>query len=147
MTVTIRRATLEDADQIAGLLCQLGYASTAQEVEKRFTLWFDDPFSAVLVAEHSGRAAGCLSLHAIPYLEKTGRWARIESLVVDEAARRTGAGSQLISAAEELARQWHCSAVEVTTLRSRLDANAFYKHHGYDDRCTLSARYWKDLSG
>ncbi|MGR4854932.1 hypothetical protein [Streptomyces sp. LARHCF252] len=42
---------------------------------------------------------------------------------------------------------WDCSAVEVTTLRSRLDANAFYQHHGYDDRCTLSARYWKGLPG
>ena len=147
MTVTVRRASLADADRIAGLLCQLGYASTAPDVEERFTLWFGDPFSAVLVAERSGRAVGCLSLHAVPFLEKTGRWARIESLVVDGAARRTGAGSRLIGAAEELARQWDCSAVEVTTLRSRLDANAFYQHHGYDDRCALSARYWKDLPG
>ena len=146
MTVTIRRATLEDADRIAALLCQLGYPSTAQDVEERFSFWFDDQFSAVLVAEQSRRAVGCLSLHAVPYLEKTGRWARIESLVVDEAARRTGAGSRLISAAEEQARKWNCSSVEVTTLRSRLEANAFYQHHGYDDRCTLSARYWKDLA-
>lgn len=126
-------------------MSQLGYASTTQEVEERFTTWFDDPFSAILVAEQSRRAVGCLSLHAIPYLEKAGRWARIESLVVDEAARRTGAGSLLISAAEDLARQWKCASVEVTTLRSRLDANAFYQYHGYDDRCTLSARYGKDF--
>ncbi|MEV5019760.1 GNAT family N-acetyltransferase [Streptomyces sp. NPDC053780] len=147
MTVTVRRATLSDADQIAGLLGQLGYPSTTPDVEKRFTLWLDDPYSAVLVAEHNERVIGCLSLHAVPYLEKTGHWARIESLVVDEAARRTGAGSRLILAAEKLARQWDCSALEVTTLRSRLDANAFYQHHGYDDRCTLSARYWKELPG
>ncbi|QUQ65414.1 dTDP-fucosamine acetyltransferase [Kutzneria sp. CA-103260] len=127
-------------------MCQLGYDSTAQDVARRFEMWFDDPFSAILVAEQNQCAVGCLSLHAIPYLEKTGRWARIESLVVDEAARRTGAGSQLVSAAEDLARQWNCVAVEVTTLRSRVDANAFYQHHGYDDRRTMSARYWKDFS-
>lgn len=58
VTVTVRRATLPDADQIAGLLCQLGYPSTAPDVEKRLTFWFDDPFSAVLAAEHSGRVVG-----------------------------------------------------------------------------------------
>ncbi|MEV0091131.1 hypothetical protein [Streptomyces sp. NPDC050738] len=58
MTVTVRRATPADADQIAGLLCQLGYASTAPDVEERFTFWFDHPFSAVLVAQLSGRVAG-----------------------------------------------------------------------------------------
>src|SRR5215471_489887 len=90
MTVTVRDAVPADADRIAMLLTQLGYPATGSEVAGRLRYWLDDPFSRVLVADRAGHVVGCLSIHAVPYLEKTGRWARIESLVVDTAARRTG---------------------------------------------------------
>jgi len=50
------------------------------------------------VAERDGPVIGCISAHAVPYLERTGRWLRIESLVVDETARGAGTG------------QWNCTA-------------------------------------
>jgi N-acetylglutamate synthase-like GNAT family acetyltransferase len=80
--IVIRRAELGDADQISVLLGQLGYPSTAEQVSQRLGYWLPDPLSLVLVAEQGTRVVGCLSLHAIPYLERTGRWARIDSLVV-----------------------------------------------------------------
>jgi GNAT superfamily N-acetyltransferase len=77
--------------------------------------------------------------------ERTGRWARIESLIVGESARGTGAGAALLRAAEDLARQWGCLAMEVTSARTRHDAHAFYQHMGFTDVCHRSGRFLKEL--
>jgi len=71
--LVIREAEAGDADQIAELLTQLGYPATGGQVSERLDYWRPDPMSLILVAELAGRVAGCLSLHAIPYLERTGR--------------------------------------------------------------------------
>jgi GNAT superfamily N-acetyltransferase len=143
--MVIREAGPGDAAKVAALMTQLGYPATADEVGHRFTYWFSDPMSRVLVAERGGRVAGCLSMHAIPYLERTGRWARIESLIVDGSARGTGIGSALMAKAEKVARRWGCVAIEATSLRSRRDAHAFYRHHGYIDVCDRAGRFFKAL--
>jgi len=70
-------------------------------------------------------------------------WARIETLVVDVGARRTGAATALVHAAEETAREWGCLAVELTSARYRDDAHAFYRQVGYVDVCEKSARFFK----
>jgi GNAT superfamily N-acetyltransferase len=93
----------------------------------------------------SENVVGRLALHAVPYLEKTGRWARIESLVVDASSRQSGIGRVLVHAAEAIAHQWGCLAVEVTSRRSRQDAHAFYQRLGYTDSCQQSARFMKTL--
>jgi GNAT superfamily N-acetyltransferase len=141
----IREAARGDAQQIAALLTQLGYPSTGDQVSQRLAYWLPDPMSLVLVAEHGGRIDGCLSLHAIPYLERTGRWARIESLVVDESSRGHGTGRSLVAAAEQAARQAACLTVEVTSARTRPGAHAFYKRMGYTDICDSSGRFLKAL--
>ena len=143
----IREAEPRDAQQIASLLTQLGYPSTSEQVKERLAYWLPDPMSLILVAEQSRRLLGCLSLHAIPYFEQTGRWARIESLVVDASARGRGTGRSLVAAAEDAARRWDCLAVEVTSLRSRADAHAFYARMGYTDVCASSGRFLKPLDG
>jgi N-acetylglutamate synthase-like GNAT family acetyltransferase len=141
----IREAEPGDALQIASLLTQLGYPSTSDQVKERLAYWLPDPMSLILVAEQSRRLVGCLSLHAIPYFEQTGRWARIESLVVDASARGRGTGRSLVVAAEDAARRWDCRAVEVTSQRSRVGAHAFYARMGYADVCATSGRFFKKL--
>lgn len=142
----IREATLDDASRLAALISQLGYPANSSEISDRLAYWLPDPMSAILIAEADEQVIGSLSLHAIPYLERTGRWARIESLVIDESARGTGAGRALIAAAEQTARRWNCLTVEVTSLRSRADAHAFYHRLGYRDVCDQSGRFLKPLS-
>jgi GNAT superfamily N-acetyltransferase len=144
--LSIRDAELGDAHQMAPLLTELGYPSTGDEVIQRLAYWLADPMSLILVAEYHRRLIGCLSLHAIPYLERTGRWARIESLVVDQSFRGRGTGRSLIVAAENAARSWDCLAVEVTSLRTRADAHAFYERMGYADVCGSSGRFLKTLA-
>jgi GNAT superfamily N-acetyltransferase len=94
-----------------------------------------DPHSRVLVATTAdGKVVGCLSVHAIPHLERDGRWARIESLVVTGSVRGTGGGRALVDAAETVARGWTCDGVEVTNRRSREQAYAVYRHLGLRGR-------------
>lgn len=142
---TIREIKPEDSARVAELMTQLGHAATADDVAHRLTYWLDDPLSRVLVAERNTRVIGSLSIHAIPYLERTGRWARVESLVVDSTARRSGVARALLQAAEEIARQWGCLAVEITSARYRDDAHAFYQQLAYTDVCDKSARFFKLL--
>lgn len=144
--LAIREAGPADTSAIAALVTQLGYPATRNEISDRLAHWLPDPMSVILVAEADGRVIGSLSLPAVPYLERTGRWARIECLVVDESARGIGAGRALIAAAEQTARRWDCPAVEVTSSRRRADAHAFYRQMGYSDICDQSGRFLKPLS-
>jgi GNAT superfamily N-acetyltransferase len=145
MTLDVRDARIGDAAAVARLLDELGYPSTATEVEQRLRIWLADAYSRVLLAADGGRVVGSMSVHAIPHLEHNGRWLRIESLVVTAGARGTGAGRRLIGAAEKLARTWDCHAIEVTSSRHREGAHAFYRRLGFADVCHRSARFWKEL--
>src|SRR5258707_7564977 len=86
----IRQIRTEDTARVAELLTQLGYPATADDVAQRLAYLPQGPESRILVAEHKTQVVGCLSVHAIPHLERTGWWAPIESLLVDSAARRSG---------------------------------------------------------
>jgi N-acetylglutamate synthase-like GNAT family acetyltransferase len=143
--IGVRRAARDDAARVAELLTELGYPVGADEVGERLEYWLPDPASRVLVAERGGQVVGCISLHVIPFLERTGRWLRIESLVVETGQRRTGTGRALLEAAEVLAREWGCLRIEVTSRRSRADAHAFYRNQGFIDICVRSGRFTKEL--
>jgi predicted N-acetyltransferase YhbS len=143
--LVVRSATPDDATRIAELLTELGYPAGADEVAERLAYWLRAEASQVLVAEVGDRVIGSISLHAIPYLERTGHWLRIESLVVDASQRRGGIGGALMAAAERQARAWGCLEIEVTSLRSRADAHSFYRRLGFDDACDLSGRFIKEL--
>jgi GNAT superfamily N-acetyltransferase len=146
MAVSVRAAAATDAAAIADLMTQLGYPATADDISRRLGYWLRDRASQILLAVCDSTVIGCLSLHAVPYLERTGRWARIESFIIDEAARGGGAGTILLGAAEELAREWGCLTMEVTSSRTREDAHAFYRKSGFSDICAESGRFVKPLS-
>ncbi|RBY81470.1 GNAT family N-acetyltransferase [Blastococcus sp. TF02-09] len=142
----MREVEAGDAERVAALLGELGYPSTPERVRERLATWLGDRHSRVLVATTANQqVVGCLSVHAVPYLERDGRWARIESLVVTESARGTGVGSALLKAAETAAREWKCDGMEVTSHRSREQAHTVYRHVGYEDVCDRGARFWKPL--
>ncbi len=143
--VRVRSAAEPDALRLAELLTQLGYPVAADEVRERLGYWLPDAMSRVLVAERDGVVVGCASVHANPYFERTGRWLRIDSLVVDAAERGTGIGRALLAAADRMAGDWGCIAVEVTSSRARPGAHAFYARMGFRDVCEQSARFFRLL--
>ncbi len=126
----VRAARAGDAEGIAAVLAQLGYPVSAADVTQRLEALADGR-SAALVAEHDAAIAGVLTLHMAPVLHEPGDWCRITVLVVDEAARREGAGSALVARAEALARAAGCVRIEVTSALHRDGAHEFYRGLGF----------------
>jgi GNAT superfamily N-acetyltransferase len=136
----IRRARSFDASEVAALLTELGYPTSPAEVKDR--LGRLDGSDCVLVT-----AGGLIALHRVPRLAEGSPFARITALVVAADCRGQGIGRALLSAAEDVARDWGCSLMEVSSARrtDRDVAHSFYKKSGFEDTGERSVRYWKTL--
>lgn len=141
----IRIAGPRDAEAIATLLTQLGYAHDRDQASARLLAWAAEPAGEVLVAESDDQVVGFAAVHRTPYFERAGAFARVVALSVDAARRRAGVGRRLMAAVEAWAAARGCVDVEVTSLRSRDDAHRFYAALGYEDRCTESGRFRRAL--
>jgi GNAT superfamily N-acetyltransferase len=128
--VTIRDATAADAADVAALLGELGYPTTAGEAAERLRR----PGARVVVAESAGRVVGLAALAVGSQLHHAAPVARITALVVSETARGHGAGRRLMARAEELARDAGCDDIELTSgIRpEREAAHRFYEALGYE---------------
>jgi RimJ/RimL family protein N-acetyltransferase len=143
----IRIAGPRDAEAIATLLTQLGYAHDRDEASARLLAWAAEPEGEVLVAEAEGAVAGFAAVHRAPHFERAGARARVVALSVDSAHRRAGVGRRLMAAVEAWGAARSCVEVEVTSLRSRDDAQRFYAALGYEDRCAQAGRFTRALAG
>lgn len=138
--------TPADAVVATELLAELGYPdNSVDDVRRRLALWSGERYGVVLAAEVEGQTHGLVAVSAIPYLERSGRWARVVALVVSERSRGHGVGRALMAAAEEFALEAGCLVVEVTSANRRTDAHAFYRGLGYDDWADRSGRFLKEL--
>jgi RimJ/RimL family protein N-acetyltransferase len=142
----IRIAGPRDADRIAALLTQLGYAHDRDQASAQLLAWAAEPQGEVLVAVAGAAAAGFAAVHRVPYFERPGAFARVVALSVDAGRRRTGVGRRLMAAVERWALARGCTAVEVTSLRSRDTAHRFYAALGYEDRSAESGRFRRALA-
>ena len=141
----IRVARMTDAAALAELLTDLGYPHDQDDARARLRLWAGDPQGSLLVAEDEERVVGFVAVHAVPFVERTGHFARVTGLSVRPESRRAGIGRRLLQAAEEWAAAHGCSAVEITSRRTRADAHAFYRDVGYEDVCDRAARFSRAL--
>ena len=138
--VDIRRARLADADAIAELSGQLGYPAGPAEMRQRLAkLLNHNRAGRVLVAEAaSGRVIGWVHVSINPLLEVPLR-AEVNGLVVDDSNRGSGAGAELLTAAEKWARERGCKSMSVRSNVTRERAHAFYERNGYQHYKTQKA--------
>ncbi len=142
MTISLRLATESDAEDIAALLTELGYPTSADEAWRRLAGVRRDPVSRVLVAVGEPGIMGFLSALLVPYFPDGSTICRITSIVVAKAQRRRGVGAALLEGATEFARQRRCSGVEVTTAERRAEAQRFYERLGFS---RTSLRFFRPL--
>jgi GNAT superfamily N-acetyltransferase len=133
MTLTLRRATIEDAPRLVPLMEELGYAGTADFIERRVRELAAHPDALLLVAHADGQLLGVLSAHFVPQLALAGDFCRISYLCVAPSARSLGIGARLEAAAIEEARRRGCDRVELHSHERRVDAHRFYSRLGYDE--------------
>jgi ribosomal protein S18 acetylase RimI-like enzyme len=131
MTITMRPVRATDAEQVASLLTELGYPSTAASVKDRLDRALQSETSRCLVAQDADEVIGLMSAELIPYFPTGMTVCRVTSLVVASQHRRRGIGDMLISAATEFARKHRCSGIEVTSAENRVEAHRFYERIGF----------------
>ncbi|MFI6444124.1 GNAT family N-acetyltransferase [Kitasatospora sp. NPDC050543] len=97
------------------------------------------PSNVVLAARIGERTVGLLTLVIVTL--PTGVCARLEDVVVDEAARGRGAGLALVRAALAAARDRGARQVDLTSRPSRTAAHRLYERAGFSRRETDVYRY------
>jgi ribosomal protein S18 acetylase RimI-like enzyme len=131
MTVTLRPAREADAEQVASLMTELGYPSTAEGVKDRLHGSLSSQASCCLVAEMGHEVIGVMSAELLPYFPTGSTICRVTSLVVSSRYRSRGVGEKLMAAAATFAREHGCSGIEVTSAERRVDAHRFYQRLGF----------------
>ena len=137
----IRTAEASDAQALARLIGQLGYAVTGEEVSERLQAMHTEG-RVVLLAELEGAVVGCLSTSVMRVLHRPAPVGRISMMVVDEKLRSRGIGAVLVAAAEQALAAQGSYMVEVTSHVRRTEAHRFYERIGYQ---RTSVRLAKEL--
>lgn len=83
------------------------------------------PGSVVLLAEQDDHLLACC------HLENTGDACYFGMFSVAPHLQGGGIGKQLMQEAERVARQWQCTAMEMTVIDIREELIAFYERRGY----------------
>jgi ribosomal protein S18 acetylase RimI-like enzyme len=95
--------------------------------------------TTLFVARSQGAIVGMLTLVTFPL--PSGVRARIEDVVVDQAARGQGVGTALTMAALRLAQDQGARSVDLTSRPSRVAANRLYQQLGFQLRDSNVYRY------
>jgi ribosomal protein S18 acetylase RimI-like enzyme len=141
VTVRVEAAVVADPDLLAAihrLLPQLSRSAEPPTASDLETL-VDAPATTLLVArDDAGEVLGILTLAT--FRIPTGVRAWIEDVVVDEGARRLGAGRALVERAIELAADAGARTVDLTSRRERESAHRLYETMGFEERTTTVYR-------
>ena len=132
----VREATAADATAVFALMASLGRPRAdppSASQRAAFDRHLADPACAILVAEVDGRVVGALSLWFRDRLNHGTPEAWIPDLVVDAGARRRGAASALLGAAEARARARGCHQLRLESGHERTEAHALYRARGWID--------------
>jgi ribosomal protein S18 acetylase RimI-like enzyme len=92
----------------------------------------DDPASSLLLVTEGDEIIGMATV--LVYSTPAWTKARIEDVVVDEAARGRGVGRALVDECIEVARRRGAEIVELQSARRRETANQLYRRMGFELR-------------
>ncbi|MFD7872708.1 GNAT family N-acetyltransferase [Streptomyces sp. NPDC059766] len=134
----VDEADAESVSAFARLLPQLSSTATPLDNESVRRLLAGDA-TTVLMARVGGAAVGMLTLVMFPL--PSGLRARIEDVVVDEAARGHGVGAALTEEALRLAAAAGARTVDLTSRPSRQAANRLYERIGFTARDSTVYRF------
>ncbi len=122
--------TPDDLPAVAALSAQLGYPVSPEALRARFDRIGTSGADALFTAEDDEGVLGWLHVGVHHSLE-SDPLALIYGLVVDERARRRGAGRSLVARAETWAREHGYARLRVRSNVARGEAHRFYPALGY----------------
>lgn len=132
MNFLVRNASVQDAEKIAALSNQLGYAISVPATRQNIEAIGQNKNEAIFVAQAGDELAGWIHVFRTIRVE-SGTFGEIGGLIVNDRFRRNGAGKLLV----ENARQW-CMQKAIPFLRvrcnnKRKEAHAFYAALGFSE--------------
>ena len=132
--IIVREAATSDVPAIAALCEELGYPSSALDVETRLIEIMKSADHAVFVAVDRA-VVGWIHVFLALRME-SDPFAEIGGLVISNNYRGRGAGRKLVLQCEEWTRSKQMSSLRVRSRLSRNDAHAFYLRLGFSEKKT-----------
>jgi ribosomal protein S18 acetylase RimI-like enzyme len=146
MAVIVRRATRDDANQIAKLAMKLVEQHVTYDPVRFARIatrdgmeWFyggqtETDKAALLVAEIEGRIVGFayVTYEERNYAELAVGAAHLHDIYVDEDVRGSGAGQKLIDEAVRAARQFGATKLMLSVAARNSAAQGFFKELGFE---------------
>ena len=127
----VSEATPELQSALAALLPQLNPSLLIPGLD-HLKAMVADPAVTLLVARDGSEIVGTAAV--VVYVTPIWVKARIEDVVVDQAARGRGVGEALVKGCIEVARNRGAGIVELQSARSREEANRLYPRLGFELR-------------
>jgi ribosomal protein S18 acetylase RimI-like enzyme len=129
--LAIRKAGIADSEPIARLVTDLGYPTSARQMQRRLEAILEDGDYHTLVACEMGQIVGFVGARGGPLYEDDERYGQIMALAVAPQHQRRGVGRMLMRAAELQLVERGARVLVATSGRHRSDAHAFYESCGY----------------
>ena len=131
--IKIRSAYLNDSSIVAGLMSQLGYPTSSDEMKQRLEEILRDSNYMTFVAEYQTEVVGVIGVGVYRYYEKNGTYGRLLALVVDEKRRGQGIGAALVAEAERWLKEQGVNSITVNSGKQRNESHRFYGQLGYEE--------------
>jgi ribosomal protein S18 acetylase RimI-like enzyme len=149
--VRAREATIEDAETIHSLACELagivGDSSPRfEDVRARLVELLEEPRARVLVAESGdGAVVGVVSLWIKPDLAHGDTAVEVPMLVVTEGLRRAGVGRALMEEVRRLAAENAANLIELVATTQNVAAREFYRTLGFVETNHITLEFVGDM--
>lgn len=131
-TLSIRRATLADAVELARLLNLFdGLGATPEQVAARMRAC--EQVLTTYIAALDGQPVGFACLRLVPQLQGDEPYAELTDIYVDEPFRRRGVARALTAQVEAAAQAAGAAELVILTGFDNQVAQAAYRASGYDD--------------
>lgn len=140
MSIAIREAEQADLEAVVDMLADDALGAQREQNQRplpeaylrAFRAIRDQPGQTLLVAHEGTRVIGCVQLSFLPGLSHQGMMrAQIEGVRVASEARGRGIGGLMIEDCIRRAREAGCGMIQLTSDRSREDAQRFYARLGF----------------
>lgn len=129
--IIYRNADLNDSKEITNLSNELGYPSSIEETENRFVEICNSTNHKVIVAANSeNKVIGWIHVFGAIRLESE-KFAELGGLVVSVEYRGLKIGENLVSKAEDWAKENNYKKIRVRSQVKRIGAHSFYVKLGY----------------
>ncbi|QEL57187.1 GNAT family N-acetyltransferase [Chromobacterium paludis] len=134
-SIHIRPMREADIPAVARLCGDLDYPTSPETLAARYAALRAFPDNEIWVAEQNGLVVGWVHGHGGHLLEASS-YVEIGGIVVDPACRGLGIGRLLLEACEQWAHQRGYTRIRLRSGVQRVDAHAFYRHIGYQQKNT-----------